>query len=41
MGASLVTLAFGGAVGFFLLVVLRFAFILRSVTAARAAATDE
>ena len=39
MGASRVTLAFGAAASFFLLVVLRFAFILLKVTAALAAAT--
>ena len=39
MGASLVILAFGCVASFFLRVVLRFAFILRNVTAALAAAT--
>ena len=39
MGASRVTLAFGCVASFFLRVVLRFAFILRNVTAALAAAT--
>ena len=39
MGAPLVILAFGWVASFFLRVVLRFAFILRNVTAALAAAT--
>ena len=39
MGASRVTLAFGCEASFFLRVVLRLAFMRRSVTAARAAAT--